>query len=61
MTLAQVLTFLVLLLVVPFILIYFVNTMFDVSNPFDLEHWFAASLWLGTATGVMKFVGALKQ
>ncbi len=61
MTLGHLITFLVLLLVVPFILIYFVNTMFDVSNPFDLEHWFAASLWLGTAAGVTTFVGSLKQ
>jgi len=55
-TLGNIVTALMMALIVPFVLIYFINTMFGLSNPYDFQHWFVAVLWLGTAGGFMRFV-----
>ena len=30
----------------PFLTIWIINTLFDVDNPYDFKHWFAAA-WVG--------------
>jgi len=47
---------LTVIVLIPLALIYSINTLFDLSNPYDFQHWLAAFIVIAIAQGNRKIV-----